>query len=114
MKPPGVKIEKIDKRYKKFRKQRKKRGWDDTETWNLDHSIAEFLVPRLKRFKKLNNGFPCGLTPEGWDEILDQMIEGFQAKIDSDGVFGDEYTGLHEKIERALELFKEHFHSLWW
>lgn len=40
----------------------------------------------------------CGLTSEKWDEILDQMIDGFQAKIDLDGVFGDKYTVLHDKI----------------
>lgn len=28
------------------------------ETWNLDYTIAKFVLPRLKLFKKLNNGYP--------------------------------------------------------
>jgi len=31
----------------KWSKQREKRGFDDTELWNLDVTISKFLVPRL-------------------------------------------------------------------
>lgn len=32
---------KEDVRQKKWKKQRKKRGFDDTELWNLDRTIAK-------------------------------------------------------------------------
>ena len=47
------------------------------ETWNLDYTIAKFVLPRLKLFKKLNNGYPGreGMeTKEKWDEALNKMI----------------------------------------
>jgi len=44
--------DKNDVREKKFKKQRLKRGFDDSETWSLRDTIAKFIIPRLKRFKK--------------------------------------------------------------
>lgn len=73
------------------------------ETWYLDITIAEFILPRLKLFKKLNNGYP-GIdemyTPEKWDEALDKMIIAFQYISEDDAWwFGNpeyDYTsGLH-------------------
>lgn len=46
---------KEDKREKKFKKQRKKRGFDDSETWALDSTICNFIIPRLKRYIKVAN-----------------------------------------------------------
>ena len=54
------------------------------ETWNLDYTIAKFVLPRLKLFKKLNNGYPGreGMeTEEEWDEALDKMIWSFEQII---------------------------------
>ena len=39
--------DKDDKREEKFIKQRLQRGFDDTETWSLRDTIADFVVPRL-------------------------------------------------------------------
>lgn len=57
------------------------------ETWDLCESIAEYTLPRLKRFRKENNAYP-GFgdvnTPEKWDNILDKMIVAFQYIVDAD------------------------------
>lgn len=51
------------------------------ETWSLDITFAKYIIPRLKKFKELNNGYP-GIeevnTPEKWDEALDKMIQAFE------------------------------------
>lgn len=48
------------------------------ETWSLDITFAKYIVPRLKKFKELNNGYP-GMdevdTPGKWDEAKGNRLE---------------------------------------
>lgn len=49
----------IIKNMKKWEKQRYKRGFDDTELWGLDYTIASFILPRLIAFREMGkNGMP--------------------------------------------------------
>lgn len=124
---------------------RKKRGiytkFKDKETWYLDVVIAQFILPRLKRFKKLNNGIPTSLFFDGedyhindetyteqaskkWDTILDEMIWTFeQLAYDSspdkkDSESWDEYKVRCQQwtnnVEHGLQLFAKYFRDLWW
>jgi len=100
-------IKRTDDRYKKALKQLKTRGFSDDETWDLASTIAEFTLPRLKRFKRIKPGFPgCFDHMEEWDEILDKMIIALTAIVDDDR--GD------EQIEEGLALFGKYFMGLWW
>lgn len=114
------------------------------ETWSLDVNLAKYIIPRLKKFKKLNNGYP-GIgemnTPEKWDEALDKMIQAFEYVIDLDEYWIDDpkydYTDImfgknkefYEKIKEnkitedirrlaaineGLQLFAKYYMSLWW
>ena len=51
----------VPERQDHFKKQREDNGFDDTETWHLDKTVALFLIPRLERFIQVNNGFPTHL-----------------------------------------------------
>jgi len=98
------------KRAIKYWLQKLFRGYSDKDTWNLDYTLAEWFVPRLKLFRKLHTGYPCDITEEKWNTILDEMIEGFESVAQQQ--WGDEATS--KKQQRAFELLKEwHFH-LWW
>lgn len=55
-------------------RQRAERGFDDTELWNLKDTIMKFALPRLKVFKENLHSYPCNITPEKWEEILDEII----------------------------------------
>ena len=44
--------DKSDKRWKEWKKQRKKYGFDERETWCLDHIFYEWLYSRLTMYKK--------------------------------------------------------------
>lgn len=112
-------IEKTDKRYKRYMGQLKTNGFSDTETWSLDSVICEFALPRLIRFKEVNNGFPIGLTPEKWDVILDMMIFALKWNLEHE----DEKYDLLSKKDReenwlrhqvGMEFFFKHFRDLWW
>lgn len=101
----------------RYKNQRLERGFDDTETWNLDVTIAKFIVPRLKRFKELNNGYPSKFkAKEEWDKILDEMIEGLELYEDKWKCNSDQnLTNLEEyKRKRAVKLLGEYFYDLWW
>ena len=95
------------------------RGWSDKDTWNLDYTIAEFALPRLRRFKEVTNGYPGELSEELWDEILDKMIFSLEYTV-KEFRMEDEYTDLEflksqgEKVQEGLELFGKYFRDLWW
>ena len=114
-------VEKKDKRYARYSKQLKEHGFSDTETWSLDSVIAEFVLPRLKRFKEVNNGYPGGddMTVEKWNAILDQIIFAFDWSLNHDQT---KYENLSEKEEKenwlryevGIEHFAKWFRHLWW
>jgi len=113
-------IGKGDQRYEKHLKRLKATGICDTEMWSLDATIAEFILPRLKRFKEVNNGYPSCFTEKKWNEILDKMIFAFEwAMEDVDiSVHADlskkENKLGWKKYEEGMNLFAENFMDLWW
>ena len=55
--------------------QRMRYGVSDSECWSLDWTLTNFILPRLKHFKKINvHTHPPQVTPEQWDKILDELI----------------------------------------
>ena len=83
--------------------QRVIRGWDDSDTWDLDYIIAKFTLPRLKRFRDIMAdpeyvfGIPIfsgqphyDKDKKKWIKILDDMIYAFECICDED--FDDPYT----------------------
>ena len=92
----------------KFLYQRIVRGWDDSETWSLDYTIAKFTLPRLKRFKELNGSYPHQLSMKEWDAILDDIIYVFEA-YKEDNIDGCD----QDRRKKGLEYFGKYFSSLW-
>jgi hypothetical protein len=106
-------IHKPWKRSLRFFFQRITRGYDDSETWNLDCRLAEYILPRLKRFRQINPCYPTD-TPEEWDQILDQMIFAFEwyasDVCERDNINDETY----QKVQRGMALFAEYYGALWW
>ena len=116
-------------------------GIDDKELWNLDITLTEFILPRLKAFKEMDRkGYPVldGIDPqdekkstETWEKILDDMIKGFEAHLrlakdspyDEDDKDDDvDYVSEKEEqkeeqhravIKKGFELFGRYYMSLW-
>jgi len=103
-------LNKADRRYKKHLKQLKKWGFSDSETWSLNLVIAEFILPRLKRFREIDIGMPGCLTESKWEEILDKMIFAFE-NIVKDEIYS---KTIDIKIGSGLRLFGKYFRYLWW
>ncbi len=108
-----------DKRQDKYKKQRVSRGFDDSETWSLDETIASFILPRLKRYKEINIAYPAtdGMTFDKWNEIVDEIIKTFEfikCSRDKWGSNQEETKKKMAEIDHGLHLFAEWFLSLGW
>jgi hypothetical protein len=133
-------------RFQRFKKRIKDtwhiaiRGWTDDEVWSLDLTIAENVLPRLKRLKTLKDSIPAPLyntntlyidniidqeereqekelvAKETWDEwntILDKMIYSFNYVIDNYAVY-DLESEEHKKYQEGMDLFVQYFLYLWY
>ncbi len=100
----------------KYKKQREERGFDDTETWHLDKTIALFSIPRLKRYLQVNNGFPNGETEQSFNEKLNFIVKSFEE------YYQDENIEVSLEIEKerlsnakkAVAMLAELWFDLWW
>jgi|WetSurSiteA1Bulk_404760.scaffolds.fasta_scaffold00038_8 hypothetical protein len=102
------------KRSVRFWWQRRTRGWDDSETWSLDCSLAKLILPRLIKYKELSNGYPYGESEESWNNKIDEMIWTFDVlahRFDSD--FDEEHADWI-RIKKGLKLFSDNCLDMWW
>ena len=73
-----------------MKRQKKIRNIKYKDFINLDSTIARFILPRLKFFRKKTCSYPRGLTFEEWKDILDKMILAFEFILDtSEPNFGE-------------------------
>jgi hypothetical protein len=90
---------KKDKRQKLWKKQRDERGFDDTELWNLDVTMAKFILPRLAAFHKQSPVY-------GYNEIyiaLKILAE------DSPPIV----LGKQDDVRKGLEILAKQWTWLW-
>jgi hypothetical protein len=125
----------------KYAWQRVTRGWDDRILWSVDYWLSDKMPKILKHFKENLHSTPCwcfeGLPTEPdneynhtdeaykvaekrWDEILDRMIEGWEASARIlDGLYEKElgpYPLPTRKMNRTKEewnkLREDHYHAV--
>ena len=101
-----------------YKQQRFEQGFDDTETWHMDRTIALFIIPRLKKFIELNNGIPTGETVESYDEKLKFIISAFENYYVTnkyyDSVDDAERKQLTDDVKKAVEYLSKLWFELWW
>jgi len=102
----------------KHRQRRFEYGFDDTETWHMDRTIALFIIPRLKRFMEVNNGIANGETEESYYEKLRFIIQAFENYYVSDKYFNsidiEERKKLTDDVRLAVEYLSKLWFELWW
>lgn len=97
----------LTKRAVRFWWQRRIRGWDDSDTWSLDHAFQQWAVPRLKRYLEVADK---AIVIEGdYRQALLDMIEGFSADVHETN-----YVEAVKKQEKAYEQFAKWHGALWW
>jgi hypothetical protein len=103
--------------------QKLTRGYSDEEIWKLSTTIAAFVLPRLKEFRKQYSvPFPkTDLEKMIYDcvyremekeqlEGVDEMIYAMQSVIDETGWTRNEN---YDRCKAGLLLFGERFLGLW-
>ena len=96
----------------KYFLQRLIRGFDDSETWELDDTFLKWLLPRLKRFNELNYGYPEDRGSfENWKNEINQKIIQLETILNSDEWYSKDYEN---EIEDFLNWFKNNIRHLWW
>lgn len=102
-----------DTREEAFRKERLKQGFDQSETWSLDCTIAAFIIPRLKEYKKIVLNFFAYPKDDDFYINIDKMIKAFELIIRNDGnrIWNEKEQ---QQVEEGLKLFSENLLSLWW
>lgn len=117
--------------------QRMRYGVADRECWDLDHTFSKFILPRLKHFKRMKRyGHPSDMTPEEWENIIDEMIWTFEYKLNPDKVLPFpplephqtfsaykespahiEYFSrakvLDDRCEKGMQIFFKYYEHLW-
>lgn len=116
--------------YEKFKEFRLKNNFGLSSLWNLDHTIIQFILPRLKAFKEQLHGYPGNYdTFEHWQHDLDEMIwsmEWYDSEDIHDEFKKDEYgnflkdennnlvpTEDNLRAENGWKLFCDNFFGLW-
>lgn len=104
------------KRVLKYWLQRRIRGWDDTEIWSLDYTLAKWIIPRLERFKEIHPSIvhlsEFEKTEKEWILIINKMIRAFTLiTYETDRyVLNDKEW---KEINEGLDLFRKYFINLW-
>lgn len=120
------------KRKRKAQKFYKKYGFRYEECWNLDHTLAVYILPRLAYLRDNSISYPGNLATynefgeliaegyEVWQNCLNKMILAFEHIIDED--LGNEPSFINNKEvwekwnkekEEGFKLFGRYFQALW-
>lgn len=87
------------------------KGYADSELWNLDTTIARFLLPRVRRFASNTHSYPSELTEQQWAEILNEIRIALE--VAAKGEYWDLSKEEHERVQRGFELLGKWFQNLW-
>lgn len=94
-----------EKRRNELQKELQENGFDSSELWNLDFTIAKFVLPRLKAYIEADpvvgiNHAGLGDTLYALQVIIDKCEKGI---MDWDV----------ERYKNGMKVFAEEFHGLW-
>ena len=102
----------------KFGFQRMFRGFTNQDSYAFYSSFVNRNLKLLRFFKKHNIGYPCNITPEEWDNILDKMIYHLEL-MDEDRVveklcegMPEDWFPLYTDVSNIMERHKEEFFKL--
>lgn len=100
-----------DTREPELARQRITRGFDDSETWGLSDTIANFIIPRLERFIELEKIFLK--RDSKWDYDLQNILSALRLIVRDSGsrIYSEPELKL---INTGLNAFKRRFMQLWW
>lgn len=113
----------------KSRRQRLKRGYSDSDVWDMDYWFIRTVKPMLIQLRDNGIGVPNELYQdaddkerEAWEAVLTEMVECLDdmdryAVEEKYNLHGNSYQRSWDIIEknknRFFELFSKYFYDLW-
>ena len=100
----------------KYSMQRIRRGWCDSDTFDIDMWFLNVFTDMLKYFRRNLHGYPAyihgeEMTQDKWNAIIDEMIKCFKkAGYTKHGRYTDEAVACKN---RGFELLSKYFYHLW-
>ena len=109
-------------------------GIKESELWSLDATLTDFILPRIKAFRKMvRQGYPVlekdiehigentssaedVRTEAEWENILFDIEKGFEAhkEMTAGNISSHVEESLAEEtMQKGLRLFAEHYGHLW-
>jgi len=104
---------------KRHKRERKAKGYSVFDFWNFFEYHSWVMIQVLEDFK---TGMGHPVTDEigsmkDWIKILIEMQDGFKAHTEMANFLyppsSPEYVELDKKFRRGMELFTEHYGTLW-
>lgn len=99
---------------------KKKKGLliSDDDIWDLDYNLAKYILPRLKRFKTLQNKYTQIISNEDLDKMIlsFEYITGSRSYVgyyNSESYKNKPFNELDDVIQEGLEIFSNKFTKLW-
>lgn len=100
---------------RKARKQRGKRGFADSDVWNLYHYLADTIANSVEQLSKTCHGYPGNLTEDEWTDILNKIELGFRLAADDEWMYppGPQIQDNERTIKEAFDLLHDWWFALW-
>jgi hypothetical protein len=116
--------------------QRVFRGWDDRVIWSIDYHMAVVVPEWIRTLKVRQHGIPMSMfegleeerfengvigygdenmkiASDKWNNILDEIANGFEAYNKIDDLPYNEREKAFEKFNEVFDLFKKYYADLW-
>ena len=92
-----------------------KNGFSMRELWNLDYTLAKYILPRLIKFQENNNmSYPSEFkNSKEWHKCIDKMIWSFDFIVNDRDLESKDIVKDCKKCGEGLELFGKYFRDLW-
>jgi hypothetical protein len=79
--------------------------------YNLDRTIAQFVLPHLEAFVNASTGHrPSKYDAKVWENILGEIIMAFRILANDDAQFTHDEQRI---VDRGLKLFSDNYPHLW-
>lgn len=112
---------------------------DKWDTWSMDHTLAQIVLPMLKQLAKEKHGSPMVdaedvpfelqgdtekhdyLIHDRWDWVMKEMIYAFDCKVNQEEVYmrfdyklhREEMEAEQNRISNGYRLFGKYYEGLW-
>ena len=102
--------------------QRGRRGYADCDWYDMHSYLCSIILPMLRTMREKHMTYPGygkASTPEKWEALLDEMIEGWEAAARMialdypDGTINESFKADNKIFKTKSKVFSEWFLHLW-